>query len=136
MIEKALIIIIFVYASGFGILAVQYALADVFGISLKNFEGADIKSNLVDIIRLDELNELQANIVTANFTENSTAFDRVEDSVVAAAFVAWELILLMTGTYVFNILILLGIPAPIVAGLIFLYVMLLARAILAYIRGI
>lgn len=136
MIEKALIIIIFVYASGFGILAVQYTLADVFGINLKNFEGADIKSNIVDIIRLDTLNELQANIVTGNFTENSTTYDRVENSITAAAFVAWELILLMTGTYVFNIMVLLGIPAPIVAGLIFLYVILLARAIFAYIRGI
>lgn len=136
MIEKALIIIIFMYAAGFGILAVQFTLGDVFGINLKNFEGADIKSNIVSIIRLDTLNELQANIVSGNFTENTTTFDRVEQAVTAAAFVAWELILLMTGTYIFNIMLLLGIPAPIVGGFVFLYVLLLARAIMAYIRGV
>ena len=136
MIEKALIVIMFMYAAGFGILAVQFVLADVFDINLKNFEGADIKSNIVNIIRLDTLNELQAKIISGNFTENTTAFDRVEQAVTAAAFVAWELILLMSGTYIFNIMLLLGIPAPIIGGLVVLYILLLARAIMAYIRGV
>jgi len=36
MIDKALMIIIFMYAIGFSILGVQYTLADTFGITMTN----------------------------------------------------------------------------------------------------
>lgn len=136
MIEKALIVIIFMYATSFGVLGAQYVLGDIFGVQIKNYEGVPIESNLLDIVRLDNLNAITANIVSANYTENQTSFDRIEDSTTAAAFVAWELVLLMTGTYIFNILILFGVPEIIVAGMVIIYVLLLARAIIAYIRGI
>ena len=90
MIDKALMIIIFMYTLSFSILGVQYSVGDTFGITLTNL----------------------------------------------AAFVAWELITLMTGTYIFYIMYLFGVPLIFVLGMTILYGFLLARAIIGYVRGI
>ena len=129
-------IIIFMYAIGFSIVGVQFTLGDVFGITLTNVEGQPIDSALRGFIKQDELNLRSANIVAANFTTNSTFYDRIETFTTGAAFVAWELITLMTGTYVFYIMILFGIDEIFVIGFLALYIILLARAIIGYVRGI
>jgi len=136
MIDKALMVIIFMYAVGFSIVGIQFTLADVFGITLTNMEGQPVDSALRGFLKQDELNIRSSNIVTANFTANSTFYDRVETFTTGAAFVAWELITLMTGTYIFYIMILFGIDEIFVIGFLALYLMLLARAIVGYIRGI
>jgi len=136
MIDKALMIIIFMYAVGFSMLGIQYTLADTFGITMTNMEGTPIKSALHGFIKDDEINERTQNIVTANFQGNSTYFDKVETFTTGAAFVAWELVTLMTGTYIFYIMFLFGVPEIFVLVFVTLYVLLLARAILGYVRGI
>lgn len=136
MIDKALMIIIFMYAVGFSMLGVQYTLADTFGITMTNMEGTPIKSALHGFIKDDEINERTQNIVSANFQGNSTYFDKVETLTTGAAFVAWELVTLMTGTYIFYIMFLFGVPEIFVLVFVTLYVLLLARAILGYVRGI
>lgn len=136
MIDKALMIIIFMYAVGFSMLGIQYTLADTFGITMTNMEGTPIKSALHGFIKDDEINERTQNIVSANFQGNSTYFDKVETFTTGAAFVAWELVTLMTGTYIFYIMFLFGVPEIFVLVFVTLYVLLLARAILGYVRGI
>ena len=74
--------------------------------------------------------------MSANFQGNSTYFDKVETFTTGAAFVAWELVTLMTGTYIFYIMFLFGVPEIFVLVFVTLYVLLLARAILGYVRGI
>ena len=88
MIDKALMIIIFMYAVGFSMLGIQYTLADTFGITMTNMEGTPIKSALHGFIKDDEINERTQNIVSANFQGNSTYFDKVETFTTGAAFVA------------------------------------------------
>ena len=136
MIDKALIVIIFMYAASFSILGIQYTVADVFGHDIKNLDGVPIKSALTGFIKQDELNLRSASIVSANFTGNSTFYDRIETFTTGAAFVAWELITLMTGTYVFYILILFGVDEIFVLGFLAIYIILLSRAIIGYVRGI
>lgn len=136
MIDKALMIIIFMYAAGFSIVGIQFTLGDVFGITLTNMEGLPVDSALRGFVKQDELNIRSANIVSANFTQNSTFYDRIETFTTGAAFVAWELITLMTGTYIFYIMILFGIDEIFVIAFLALYIMLLARAIVGYVRGI
>lgn len=136
MIDKALMIIIFMYAIGFSIVGIQFTLADVFGITLTNIEGVPVDSALRGFIKQDELNIRSINIITANFTTNSTFYDKIETFTTGAAFVAWELITLMTGTYVFYIMILFGIDEIFVITFLALYLFLLARAIVGYVRGI
>ena len=130
MIEKSLVAIIFIYCVGFSILTAQFVFADVFGVTLTSFNGTPIKSNLLSIININQINTSELNVTSTNRASI------VSNPVTAAAGVAWELILLISGTYVFNILYLLGVPAIFVAGLVAIYMMLLIRAVVGYIRGI
>jgi hypothetical protein len=136
MIDNALKIIIFMYAAGFSLLGVQYSLADAVGFEITNMDGVPIKSALHGFIKDDEINTKTQNIVSANFQGNSTYFDKVETFTTGAAYVAWELVSLMTGTYIFYIMFLFGVPEIFVLVFVTLYVLLLARAILGYVRGI
>lgn len=136
MIEKALIVIIFMYAASMSLLAMQYVLADEFGITMTNIHGEPIESHIVGYINEAELNERLDNITTANFTGNTTYYDRVETFTTSAAFVAWELVQLLTGTYIFNLAFLLGIPIHFVMIITVIYALLLGRAIIGLIRGI
>ena len=68
MIEKSLIIITFMYAISFSMIAGQYVLGDVFGITVTNFEGVEIKSNLLDVINEGNLNSVTGNLNNLNQT--------------------------------------------------------------------
>jgi len=136
MIDNALKIVIFMYAAGFSLLGVQYTMADTIGLEMTNLDGTPIKSALHGFINDDEINTRTQNIVSADFQGNSTYYDKVETFTTGAAFVAWELVSLMTGTYIFYIMYLFGVPSMFVAVFITLYALLLARAILGYVRGI
>lgn len=135
MYEKALIVIIFMYASGFMILAFQYVIGDVYNIELTNYQGTPIRSNLLNVLDMDELNQFSLNVQNANSTYNST-LSAVENSFAVGFGVAQDLLLLLTGTYIFNILYLLGVPIIAIVGMVSLYMILLARAIIAYFRGL
>uniref|UniRef100_A0AAT9J7B8 ORF41 n=1 Tax=Nitrosopumilaceae spindle-shaped virus TaxID=3065433 RepID=A0AAT9J7B8_9VIRU len=137
MIDKALTIIIAMYAIGFSMLGVQYTVASSFGVTMISpVTGEPIESALVGYIQEGEFNTRTQNIVGADFQGNSTYYNKVETFTTSAAFVAWELIELMTGTYIFHILLLFGVPQIWVTLFIALYVLLLARAIIGYVRGI
>jgi len=137
LIEKALIIIIVMYAISFSALGWQFLMGNIFvGYEIKAYDGTVIRSAVLDWINETYLNTVSTNIITANFTQNTTAYDRVIDSTIAAAYVGWELVQLMTGTYIFNLLFVLGVPPIFIAGMVILYVFLLGRTIIGYIRGI
>jgi hypothetical protein len=137
MIDKALIIIIVFYAAGLSMLGVEITLGQVYHVEMVSpVSGEPINSAIAGYMQQQEFNERTQNIVSANFTTNSTFYDRVETFTTGAAFVAWELVGLMTGTYIFYILLLFGVPDWFVTGLITLYILLLARAIIGYVRGI
>ena len=53
MIDKALMIIIFMYAAGFSLVGVQFMLADTFNITLVNMEGQPIDSAIRGWIQED-----------------------------------------------------------------------------------
>lgn len=136
MIEKALMIIIFMYAASYSILGAQYVLADVLGVTLTSYDGVVIESHVISFVDESFINTQTQNIVDADFTGNSTYYDKVETSTTSAAYVAWELVTLLTGTYIFNFMYLMGIPLYFVAIFVILYVLLMARAIIGLIRGI
>ena len=135
MIEKSLYIIIFMYISSFCLLGVQYVMADIFGLTLKNGEGIEIKSNVLAAINQNTLNQITGDIASVNSTYNST-LDAVENSFAIGISIAFDLLTLLTGTYIFNVLYLLGIPPIFIAGMIVIYAFLLGRAIIAYVRGV
>lgn len=137
MIDKALIIIIFFYAFGFISVGLEYSVAQIWHVELVSpLTGEPMNSAIVGYLQQENINQRTENIVNANYTANSTFFDKIETFTTAAAYVAWELVSLMTGTYVFRTMLLLGVPEWFVTSFIVLYVLLLTRAIIGYVRGI
>lgn len=136
------------WSISFSILGGQYIIGDVIGVELQNtwtdFNGDGIvdetdhivlKSHLLTIIDEDTINTTTQNIVSANFEGNTTYFDKVETFTTGAAFVAWEVITLLSGTYIFNLLYLMGLPLMFIAFFVIMYLVLLGRAIILYVRG-
>ena len=127
---------IFMYATSFSILGVQFVIGDVMGVEMVvqcqdcPEQGQPIKSQILGTINTGQLTTSAQNVVGTNQTAVT------QDPITAAAGIAWELILLMTGTYVFHIAYLLGIPGIIVTGMVMLYIILLMRTIIAYLRGV
>lgn len=110
-------------------------IGDVLGVELENYKGQVIKNDLVTAMNENTLNTVQANFTDTNYT--------VVD--VAAAFlkasgVLVQLLLLLTGTYIFHILwFLLGADTGatlVVGGMMVLYAIMLGNTIIAKIRGI
>ena len=129
MIEKALIVIVFMYAVSFSLLGGQF-LMDTFGITMTSTDGTVISSSLLTIVDVDNLNTVTNQLNTVNGTEAEL------DPFGVAAGLTVEILQLMTGTYVFNLLFLFGVPAIFVYGMVVLYAILLFRALIAYLRGI
>ena len=119
------------YAVSFMTLTGQYVIGDVLGITLKNSNGVEIKSELLNTINTDTLNSVTSSIANGDYTLVDVA-----SAFVKAGGVLIELLSLLTGTYIFNVLYLLGIPLIAIGGMIILYVILLGRTIIALIRGI
>jgi len=121
---------IFMYATSFGLLGAQFLVGDVIGVTMTDIEGNPLKSSILTTIQVDTLGTSAQNVIGTNQTTV------VSDPITAAAGIAWELIQLMTGTYIFNIAYLMGVPLIIVAGMTLLYIILLMRTIIAYLRGV
>ena len=136
MIENALNIMLFMWCVSFSVFGIQFVVGDVLDVDITNYRGEPVRSHLAAMINTDQINQVTLDIVEGDYKDNSTEYDKVEDYGVAAAFVAWELILLLSGTYIFSFLHLMGVPLIFVSVLVILYLMLLARAIVGYIRGV
>jgi hypothetical protein len=122
------------YILSFALLGAQWELADTHGYVLTNFDGVELKSAIHEYVQQERLNQYTDSIISADYQGNSTAYDKIETSITAGVFVVWELITLMSGTHIFSVLILFGIPPIFVAIFVVTYVFLLARAIIGYIR--
>ena len=131
MIDKPFYIIIAAYAFSFGFLGAQF-LADSYGIILTAPDGTVIKNAMQDIIKISNINTMstQVNSTVGNFSGITL------EPVLNAAAIAWSLFQLLTGTYVFNILYLFGIPPVFIVPIGVIYMIMLARTVIALIRGI
>jgi hypothetical protein len=138
------------YAASISVIGVQITVANVYDIELVTLvdvyditgetiiypKDTPITSSIVGFLQQGTFNQRATNIVQANFTGNTTYYDRVETFLTGTAFVAWELVQLLSGTYIFNLLYLLGMPLIFVTGFLMLYLLLLARAVIGYVRGV
>ena len=138
MIDKSLIIIICFYTVSISVLAGQFLIADVFDMRLTNYKGEPIDSALYTLIRFDSLNQIADNVIHTNFQGNVTEgipFNRIIDFNVAMAYSVWELVTLLSGTYIFYMLLLFGVPEVIILALVVPYMFLLIRTIIGILRG-
>ena len=109
-------------------------LADSYGITLTAPDGTPIANGLQDIIRISNINT--ASTVINNTATNQTGILTAVGLVVGAAQIAVTLFQLMTGTYVFNLLSLFGVPSVFIVPIAVIYTILLAIMIIAKIRGV
>lgn len=130
MIEKSLIIIIFMYATSFSLLGAQYIWGDVFHVTMTNTSGQPLKNNLLNDIKTSTFNK----VTNSTFNTNST--DIVANVIGNAGGIAWDMILLVSGTYIFDVLAQVGVPVIFIAGFVAIYIILLFRSIMGWIRGI
>ena len=136
MIEKALSIMLFMWCVSFSVFGIQLTLGEAFGIELRNYRGEVIESQLSKLIAQDQFNSATEAITDGTYVDpNGTRHDRILDNAVSSAFVMWELAQLLSGTYIFGFLYLLGVPVYFVTILVVIYLALLARAIVGYLRG-
>ena len=127
--------IIFMYFASFGFIGVQYIFADILGITLTSPDGVEIRSSLSDIVDMDAINEVTTNIANATSSENST-LSAIDNAFQLGYNVGKDLLMLLTGTYIFNVLYLFGIPTIFIVPMVIVYVFLLGRQLIALIRGV
>lgn len=117
------------------LLAGQYLFADPFGREVTNFNGVTIKDEVLGFLNMSSVNEITSEVADAESLSNST-LDAVEDAFNVGIQIGFLGLQIMTGTFIFNLLYLLGIPAIVIAGMVVIYAFLLVDAIIARIRGI
>lgn len=130
MIDNALILIVFMYALSFGLLTVQYVMLDTLGMTMTSMSGEEIPTALLASLNVDRLDTIGRDAATTpgGLVE--------EDPVLAAAAIAWDILQILTGTYVFSIMLLFDVPSIFVSAAVLLYTFLMARTLIAYLRGI
>lgn len=120
-------------AVSIGIAVAQFVYADAYGITLLDFQGHPLKDIILQITNIGTVNTLVGEANSLNSTNIGGNPLGVASGIASLAVTLVELV---TGTYVFDILYHLGVPVIFVVGMIILYVALLARAILGWIRGV
>lgn len=127
--SKAIVMIIFMYSSSFGLLAIQFAVADVFGLTLISpVTGTPLKSYILTTVQPNNLNTIQQNYT-------STTRNQVVTSPTIGLGTVWELIQLCLGGYIFNIFIFFGLPSVWINGFIAVYFILIGVTFVALLLG-
>lgn len=135
MIEKALFIAISMYALSFSLLIGQYVFADVVGLTMYSpVTGLAFQSSILQFIDTGNINTISTTVVNVNATTSNT-FTGIERAFQLGMTVGLELFELLTGTYIFNLLTILGVPAIAILPLVVLYVFLMIRAAMSYFRN-
>lgn len=144
MIEKALIIVLSCYIASFSMFGVQYTIGDIIGVDLVALNpatGSFTNTKMTDLLNEETTENTNYNSFSdlSNGTNQIITLDEnavTTNPIGEAARVAVLLFQIITGTYIFTILTYFGVPAIFVAGITMIYVILLARTIIAYLRGV
>lgn len=123
------------YALSFSLLIGQYVFADIVGLTLYSpVTGAPLQSAVLQYINTGTINSITTSTVNVNATTANT-FTGIERAFQLGMTVGLQLFQLMTGTYIFNLLTLLGVPDLVILCLVTLYVFLMIRAAMSYFRN-
>ena len=138
------------YTASFGMLGTQYILGDVLQIDMVTLvdtedpitgdvtpAGTPIKSQLMGFVNTGTFNDVAGRVTTGDYTNSDASFfDKVISFSVAAAHIAWDVMSLLSGTYIFNLAFMFGIPFVFVFGFVVIYIFFLIRTAIATIRGV
>jgi len=147
MIDRALWMMMGLMILTFTLLSVQYLVGDVFGVELtiqctdgdvvawkcSDYYGKPLKSYLIGYIDMGTISGLLSDSLDGT---DGGIIDRIGGFALAAAYVAWNLIAILSGITIFQLFWFLGVPFILVTGIALVYYIFLARAILGYVRGV
>lgn len=133
MMEKSMMAIMFVYAISIGFLGLQFVVFDVFHSQMTNFQGVPLKNNIIQDIGVSTINNVSGAL---GHNSTQTIAQAAAQYAAAVANIAIDLIMLITGLYIFDIMLQLGIPSIFIIGFVILYLFLLIRSIVGWVRGI
>ena|SRR3990167_8778090 len=130
-------IILFMYAASISFLTIEYTIIDVYHLTITNYNGDELTGTLITTwMDQDTFNTVSQQIENGTFNTNTTFYNKVETYTTAGAAVAWNFVTLLSGLYIFNLIVFLGVPLPFVIGLAIIYVFLLARTIIGLLQRI
>ena len=148
MLNRVMWIMITMWSISFGILGAQFLIGDVLQVEMvvncsdntqmcQDIKGLPLKPYILGGLNVDQVNTVVGNSITGNYQpDDNTPFDKIKDFGIAAAFIGWELVTLITGTYIFSFMYLMGVPLLVVTALVFLYGIMVVRSIVTVIRGV
>lgn len=127
--SKPIVIIVYLYAISFSMLAVQFAVADVFGLTLTSpITGTPLKSFFLSSTSQNNLGAIQQNYT-------STTRNEVVNSASIGLGTVWETIQVLLLGEIFNIFIFFGLPSVWINGFLYLYYILVGITFVALLLG-
>ena len=123
------------YSISFGALGMQYIVGDVFHFQMQDFQGNQIKNPVLQGVGTATINAIGVNSTCITNTCHNAAVNPVSYLAVAAAY-AWDIFMLIAGLQIFNYMAILGAPLIFLYMFIGLYLFLLVRSMMGWIRGI
>lgn len=126
-------VLMFVYAISFGFLGMQFIIFDVFHSQMTNFQGVPLKNNIIQDIGVSTINNVSGAL---GHNSTLTIVQAGQAYAAAVANIAVDLFLLATGLYIFDIMLQLGIPGIFIIGFVILYLFLVIRSFMGWVRGI
>ena len=125
--EKTIIVIIAMYSLSIMLLVGQWAIGDIFGITMTDFQGHSLKPALFSSINSGQINSIQGNVTNTNILTQAV------NVITTTGLYIFQVIQLASGTYIFNILYYLGVPAIMVIGMTMIYIILLMITVISYV---
>jgi hypothetical protein len=113
----------------------QFIFGDVMHVQLTNFSGVPIRTDLFANIQTNTLNQEQQ----AFTNQTQPWISQIQNPATylgSAAIIAWDLILLISGFYIFGIMNDMQVPLIFIMGFMALYTFFLGRSIMGFVRGI
>ena len=127
--SKPIVIVGVLYAVSFSLLAVQFSVADVFGLTLVSpITGTPLKTFFLNAVQPNSLNAIQQNYT-------STTRNEVVSSPTIGLGTVWETIQLLLLGEIFNIFIFFGLPSVWINGFLAVYYILVGITFVALLLG-
>ena len=133
------------YITSFSVIGIQYVMGDYLGRNVQTITdvydpitgtttpaGTELKPLFTQYTDFGTLNQVSLRTSTGNYS----GLDRVIQYASIAASIAWDVLTLISGTQIFYMLFLFGVPYVFVMGMAFVYVFFLIRTTIAIIRGV
>ena len=135
--DNALRIMLFIYCLSGSLAAVDVLIAGPLGIQITTFDGEPAGPQIYAISQRMAEHDLAGRLAEASGQlDAGSQLDRAVRSLELGLDMMVEMLKLMSGLYAFEVLAIFGIPDEITAIIIFVYAVLVGRAIIGYMPAI